>query len=112
MWCTIVTMNLLHQALRLLPLQFGGGLTLRILRDNASLTRQAYVEFDLETMFDLLEENPEVKGYAVLHIDPERVLQASSPQEPNAVRSAAPHRAASRWDSATRAGSRSSPSDR
>jgi hypothetical protein len=28
------------------------GLILRILRDNASLTRQAYVEFDLEAMFD------------------------------------------------------------
>jgi hypothetical protein len=28
------------------------GLTLRILRDNASLTRQAYVEFDLTAMFD------------------------------------------------------------
>jgi hypothetical protein len=28
------------------------GLVLRILRDNASLTRQAYVEFDLEAMFD------------------------------------------------------------
>jgi len=28
------------------------GLTLRILRDNASLVRQAYVEFDLEAMFD------------------------------------------------------------
>jgi N-6 DNA Methylase len=28
------------------------GLTLRILRDNASLTRQAYVEFDLVAMFD------------------------------------------------------------
>jgi hypothetical protein len=27
------------------------GLSLRVLRDNASLTRQAYVEFDLETMF-------------------------------------------------------------
>ena len=27
------------------------GLTLRVLRDNASLTRQAYIEFDLETMF-------------------------------------------------------------
>lgn len=28
------------------------GLQLRVLRDNSSLTRQAYVEFDLETMFD------------------------------------------------------------
>jgi hypothetical protein len=28
------------------------GLTLRILRDNATLTRQAYVEFDLEAIFD------------------------------------------------------------
>ena len=28
------------------------GLQLRLLRDNASLTRQAYVEFDLEAMFD------------------------------------------------------------
>ena len=28
------------------------GRTLRLLRDNASLTRQAYVEFDLEAMFD------------------------------------------------------------
>ena len=28
------------------------GLRLRLLRDNASLTRQAYVEFDLEAMFD------------------------------------------------------------
>ncbi|MFA6954308.1 MAG: N-6 DNA methylase [Thermoanaerobaculia bacterium] len=28
------------------------GRTLRILRDNASLTRQAYVEFDLQAMFD------------------------------------------------------------
>ena len=28
------------------------GLRLRILRDNVSLTRQAFVEFDLETMFD------------------------------------------------------------
>lgn len=28
------------------------GLLLRVLRDNASLTRQAYVEFDLEAMFD------------------------------------------------------------
>lgn len=27
------------------------GVSLRVLRDNASLTRQAYVEFDLETMF-------------------------------------------------------------
>src|SRR3990172_8594177 len=27
------------------------GLRLRILRDNASLTRQAYLEFDLEAMF-------------------------------------------------------------
>ncbi len=28
------------------------GLELRILRDNATLTRQAYIEFDLESMFD------------------------------------------------------------
>ncbi len=28
------------------------GLGLRILRDNATLTRQAYIEFDLESMFD------------------------------------------------------------
>jgi len=28
------------------------GLALRLLRDNATLTRQAYLEFDLETMFD------------------------------------------------------------
>lgn len=28
------------------------GLTLRVLRDNASLTRQAYLEFDLESMFE------------------------------------------------------------
>jgi hypothetical protein len=28
------------------------GVTLRLLRDNAALTRQAYVEFDLATMFD------------------------------------------------------------
>jgi len=28
------------------------GLTLRVLRDNAALTRQAYIEFDLESMFD------------------------------------------------------------
>lgn len=28
------------------------GLTLRVLRDNATLTRQAYVEFDLEAIFD------------------------------------------------------------
>ena len=28
------------------------GLVLRVLRDNASLTRQAYLEFDLEAMFD------------------------------------------------------------
>jgi hypothetical protein len=28
------------------------GLLLRVLRDNASLTRQAYVEFDLQSMFD------------------------------------------------------------
>jgi len=28
------------------------GLNLRILRDNATLTRQAYIEFDLESMFD------------------------------------------------------------
>src|SRR5260370_38914504 len=28
------------------------GLRLRILRDNVSLTRQAYVEFDLEAMMD------------------------------------------------------------
>jgi len=28
------------------------GLSLRILRDNAALTRQAYIEFDLESMFD------------------------------------------------------------
>lgn len=28
------------------------GLSLRILRDNATLTRQAYIEFDLESMFD------------------------------------------------------------
>ncbi len=28
------------------------GFTLRLLRDNASLTRQAYVEFDLQAMFD------------------------------------------------------------
>ncbi|HLA87418.1 MAG TPA: N-6 DNA methylase, partial [Anaerolineales bacterium] len=28
------------------------GLSLRVLRDNATLTRQAYIEFDLESMFD------------------------------------------------------------
>jgi hypothetical protein len=28
------------------------GLNLRVLRDNATLTRQAYIEFDLESMFD------------------------------------------------------------
>jgi hypothetical protein len=28
------------------------GLTLRVLRDNATLTRQAYIEFDLEAIFD------------------------------------------------------------
>ena len=28
------------------------GLVLRLLRDNASLTRQAYVEFDLQAIFD------------------------------------------------------------
>ena len=40
---------------RLDDLQWGvvsNGLGLRILRDNATLTRQAYIEFDLETLFD------------------------------------------------------------
>ena len=30
----------------------GNGLRLRILRDNISLTRQAYVEFDLESIME------------------------------------------------------------
>ena len=43
--------ELLNRSSRHLWAFVSNGLQLRVLRDNASLTRQAFVEFDLETMF-------------------------------------------------------------
>lgn len=54
------------------------GLTLRVLRDNASLTRQAYVEFDLKAMFEGEVYSDFVLLWLICH---QSRLEAEQPEE-------------------------------